>query len=92
MKITSKTHCVNNRACGLVEDDHFQLIELSGGRQNRCAVSVRLAGVLGRLILQDNSKTWASGFELQSQTAFWLGLSHHSTAILTDVVFTTNLI
>ena len=51
----------------------------SGGGQNR---PVRLVGVLGRLILQGDSKTWFVGFESKSQTALWLRLSHHSIAIL----------
>ena len=44
-------------------------------------MSVRLVGVLGRLISQGDSKTWSVGFESKFQTALWLGQSHHSTAI-----------
>ena len=55
---------------------NLQQIRLSEDRQNRCAVSVRLVGVFGRLILRGDSKTWVIGFESKSQTVFWLGLSH----------------
>ena len=43
--------------------------------QSWCAVSARLAGGLGRLILWGDSKTWLLGLELRRQTVLWLAPS-----------------
>ena len=56
-------------------------LSLGEAGRNRCAVSVRLVGGSCRLILQGDLKTWVIGFKSKLQTALWLRLSHHGTAI-----------